>query len=393
MSLDSTISNTTTSSHVSLPPNSTMDTPLPLQVMSFPNLTHARQTELIAWGTVTLSLSFLGAVNNLLVLLVTWPDAGSKFGLNLLIFHFVAVNLFMCLMGIPISVILILLKRDGYFIPPNICNFFQAVYGLGATLVNWSDSMLAVNRCLALFIPHHYRSLTNKAATLAVLIFMWAIGLAGMLPMSFGVGGQLLLSDLGQCGTFPAVGRLGMFLMSLVSYFPFSVTGTGALLILLKMSGMARHRVVSHVGASANNGGAGAVRGRKVILRHLKMAKILLLTFLWSAFCNMPWGVTVVVFPWLYRQNPVEILWLRTCFTCQYGFTPCILLLGNAEWRGKLMRIMKREIVSVRVVEPSNSQVADRAGDSQAVARARSISKTLPVPSTGKDRNSTDNPL
>ncbi|OQV22585.1 hypothetical protein BV898_03410 [Hypsibius exemplaris] len=242
--------------------------------MSFPNLTDARQTELIAWGTVTLSLSFLGAVNNLLVLLVTWPGAGSKFGLNLLIFHFVAVNLFMCLMGIPISVILILLKRDGYFIPPNICNFFQAVYGLGATLVNWSDSMLAVNRCLALFVPHHYLSLTKQSANLAVLVFMWAIGLAGMLPMSFGVGGQLRLSDLGQCGTFPAAGRLGMFLMSLVSYFPFSVTGTGALLILLKMSGMARHRVVSHVGAGANNGGAGAVRGRKVILRHLKkMAK------------------------------------------------------------------------------------------------------------------------
>ena len=168
-----------------------------LQTSSFPILSQAERTELQAWGITTPILSFFGAFNNILVLMVTYPQSGAKSGLNLLIFHFVAVNLWMCMVNVPVSVFFILAKRDGYFIPPNLCSYFQAIYGLGATLVNWTDSALAVNRCIALFLPHQYKSLTKNWLVGIMLMFIWLISLSGMLPMGFGVGGRLGLSPLG----------------------------------------------------------------------------------------------------------------------------------------------------------------------------------------------------
>ena len=50
-----------------------------------------------------------------LVLVVTWPTAVDirKSGLNLLIFHFVALNYLMCFVNVPISMFTVMLKRDG----------------------------------------------------------------------------------------------------------------------------------------------------------------------------------------------------------------------------------------------------------------------------------------
>ncbi|OQV12705.1 hypothetical protein BV898_13026 [Hypsibius exemplaris] len=96
-----------------------------------------KEAELSAALTVTAIISFSGALGNLLVLLVTWPKtAARKSGLNLLIFQFVAANLFMCLVNIPTSVFMIQSQRDGLILPMGMCNYTQAFFTTGWTAVN-----------------------------------------------------------------------------------------------------------------------------------------------------------------------------------------------------------------------------------------------------------------
>ncbi|OWA55146.1 hypothetical protein BV898_19533, partial [Hypsibius exemplaris] len=88
-------------------------------------LTPTKQTELSAWIIVTAMVTFIGVINNIMVLIVTWPRASTTSGVTILIFHYVATNLFMNLINIPIGIFLIQARRDGHSIPANICNAIQ----------------------------------------------------------------------------------------------------------------------------------------------------------------------------------------------------------------------------------------------------------------------------
>ncbi|OQV17383.1 hypothetical protein BV898_08488 [Hypsibius exemplaris] len=230
--------------------------------------------------------------------------------MTILIFHYVATNLFYephqhSHRHLPHSN-----RRDGHSIPANICNAIQVIYMTGAGVINWAEVALAANRCIALFLPHSYKVFTTKAINFLVIILAWVISLASCLPLSFGVGGVFRLLPLGQCMYMPE-GRLGDFMAALFSFVPYSFAGVGALMILCRSYDMSKVRVEAVKGAR-----------EKAQLRRLKMAKILLLTFLLSAVCPTPWGVLANNFPMTFLTNPVSVLWLRTAMACQYAFTP-----------------------------------------------------------------------
>ncbi|OQV22586.1 hypothetical protein BV898_03411 [Hypsibius exemplaris] len=302
---------------------------------SFPKLAKAKQAELLAWICVTLIISLVGAFNNIVVLMATIPKRGAKSGLVFLIFHFISVNLFMCLIAIPVSIVLILVKRAGIPLRPDSCIYFQAFYSTGAIVVKWADAGLALNRCVALFLPHRYKGWTTKTTTVGMVLFAWIPSLLAQIPLSFGVGGTLKLQELGQCAAIPK-GQLGSFLQTaLGTGVPLSLTGLGCVLIVIKVILMCRSR--GHMIGPKN--GPECKQARRM-LRHIKMAKLLLVTFLWTALCNLPWAVVSSNYPSANSENPVSVLWLRTCFVIQYGLTPCILLFGNEEYRARLKQLL-----------------------------------------------------
>lgn len=77
----------------------------------FQSLSPSKYRELVAWMTATLLLCYFGALANLLVLWVTWPmrrpAARNSSGVSLLIFHFTAANLIMCVPNNVIMVVMI----------------------------------------------------------------------------------------------------------------------------------------------------------------------------------------------------------------------------------------------------------------------------------------------
>ncbi|OWA53941.1 hypothetical protein BV898_18365 [Hypsibius exemplaris] len=295
----------------------------------FPAASSSKQKELSAWIGTTLGISMLGIINNLLILRVAWPSKFKKSGVSLLIFHFVAVNLFMCLVIVPVGVVIVLAKRDGRWLADNSCHFVHTLWTAVGTVVNWSDVGLAANRFIALYFPHGYKAWTSTRVNVGVILTSWAISVGLMMPFTTGAGGQgITLSELGLCFIKPS-GRLGVFLSTNMGYVPYALSGAGSLLILWKCFGFGRLRSTAVV---AQEGELPGTR-RRITQRRLNMAKMLLIIFLWSGICSIPSWLITTVFPWLYASNPVSVMWIRTCAVCQYAFTPCILLLSNPEYQ------------------------------------------------------------
>ncbi|OQV23364.1 hypothetical protein BV898_02810 [Hypsibius exemplaris] len=325
------ISNTTTHSAY-LPP--------------FPVLSHAKQTELTAWIGTSLTISSLGVFNNLLILRVMWLEKHSKSGLNLLLLHFTAVNVLVCLASFLVPFSFVLVRRNGWPITGAPCQYIHTIATINVFVINWSDAGLAANRVVALYRPHCYKAWTRKPVIVAAIASSWLISMAVTIPFAAAAGGLGIgLSSLGLCFYIMSSSRLGLYLIAMGSYVPYAISGTCALLILLKFcSGARRGNAVS---------GIGEANRRRTETRRLNVAKMLLLTLLWSGVCVGPGYLTATVFPGLYASNPVSVLWTRTSFACQFAFTPWVLLLSNREYQKRLKSI----IWNRPVLQPADSSL------------------------------------
>ncbi|OQV12178.1 hypothetical protein BV898_13521 [Hypsibius exemplaris] len=144
----------------------------------------------------------------------------------------------------------------------------------------------------------------------------------------------MTIQRLGQCGqsiTNEAFQRLYV----VATYTPHVIAGGGSLLIVWKAYFAARVRLNPSVNEWSE-------KTQRTLQRRLRMAKMLLLTFAWTMFCNVPYFVIVGQFAWLLDANPISGLWQQVASTSQYAFTPCILLLSNMEYRTRLLRILDK---------------------------------------------------
>ena len=271
-------------------------------------LSPSKHTELGIWAAVTLLISLGGVVNNFLVLAATSPSKSDgqrvSSNFNLLISHYVAVNLVVCLFTQPTIVAMAMAKRSGYPVPSSLCSYVYTINGVLAGLTYWSDAGLAINRCVALFLPHHYKTLCTRKVNLFGIGFSWVVCCGAMLSYPLGYEGtRLVVNSLGQCSGTAKGGQYNVFGM-LLTYLPYSIIGTGSLLMMWKSVGVWQCLMCPSTSGSSVE--------RNSVLRRLKMAKLLLATFLFSALCTAP-SFVLTNFPLLYVQNPVSILWLKTC--------------------------------------------------------------------------------
>ena len=284
----------------------------------YPKLSSADNAILTAWIASTLSLCVLGVFSNITVLITTWPKGERKNVLNLQIFHFITINLLLCMFGTPTAVFLVLAKHHGLPVPPTLCNFTHPPTVVLTALINWCDAGLSANRVIALYFPLKYKNWNSKFFGLAMIAGSWVICLSTVFPIALGVEGSKMLSaPLGQCTVKAPSGIFGKFSTPLVAYIPYAITGVGAVLILCKTVALLRDRrrifQISGLDAGRRDG---------VLKRRLNLARMLLLNFLWAAVCSAPAYVIVVNFPHLFATSPVSALWVWTCAVCQYCFTP-----------------------------------------------------------------------
>ena len=155
------------------------------------NLTHAKQLELMAWIGLTAALSFTGIFLNIAALTVTFWRRTAESMFNKLMANFVAINLAICLVNIPIHVFMVLAKHHGYLLPSRVCGPIQFFFALGCAVCNWADVCLSVNRFVAIIFPLRYKAWTSTWVNLAMMAFGWTVCTAAILPLAFGRAGSL----------------------------------------------------------------------------------------------------------------------------------------------------------------------------------------------------------
>ena len=286
-----------------------------MSLHSFPDLSPAKNVELHAWAATLLVLCFIGSVNNVAVLIATWPKKSHKAGLNILIFHFVTANLLMCLINLPISVFLVMAKQHGSALPEKICDFTITPLFIVTAVVEWCDVALAVNRVIALYFPLKYNAWTRPAVNFGIIAAIWVVSVFTVLPFPLRyAGNKTVLSPLGSC-SLSMDGRLGKFIAVVLGYITYVFTGFAALLLIGKSMHMTRKR------RRAVQQQLQTDRFRET-KRLTRSTKVLLLTILWSAFWALLGYVAVSRFAYLYATNPISMLWLKTFQACQFGFPP-----------------------------------------------------------------------
>ena len=282
---------------------------------NFPQLSKAQTTELTAWIVTQLTLTYLGALCNAIVLAVTWPKGQRKFGINLIIFHFVAINFLLCCVNLPLSVFTVVVKRAGYPIT-RACSYIHSIFAVAVYALNWSDASLSLNRCVALLLPHHYRAWTSWKIQLSIIAGTWTFSIAALIPVLCHVRDSYMFATaMGQCVLHYGTDQFGLFLQSILIYIPYAITGTSCMLILLKSLALAlqqRRNVLPTLGAAE----------LKRQLHRLRMARIVMLIFLWSVACSAAGWIAASVASNIYIRSPLSALWMRSPYPLQFGFMP-----------------------------------------------------------------------
>ena len=151
-----------------------------------------------------------------------------------------------------------------------------------------------------------------------MLIGAWVGSSAIIFPTQiFDIGTTLHVSALQQC-MWTIDGKLGIFLMSLVTFVPYSFVGAAAA-IILAYSVWQWHRAGHNVRPP---GGLLDVRRRQRQRRKIRVGKMLLMSFLWGSLCNLPPLLLATVRPGLLARLPMLELWLKVCYTLQFVINP-----------------------------------------------------------------------
>ncbi|OQV24149.1 hypothetical protein BV898_02099 [Hypsibius exemplaris] len=131
---------------------------------------------------------------------------------------------------------------------------------------------------------------------------------------------------------------LGNFLLGFNAFTSYVIVGIVVLAVLGKIIwrrfAADRSSAVQVVAANEENIEAEqpqeTPQQRKAYMKQLRMAVILLASFIFCALCNLPRSVASSYFSQYTSHMPVLLLWLRLIVGIQFAFlpTPCSIMIG-----------------------------------------------------------------
>ena len=230
---------------------------------------------------------------------------------------------------------------------PMSCPSLLLVHSTAIFAENWTLFIVAVNRFIAVELPHRYRESLRKSVLSCQLLLPWLIALSVVVPARLGIGGEAWISpNTGVCyqKSNGSVYLLVEFAVGL--YTPIAATGAVYFVLFFRLA-VRRNRIAGHVAPRSQNGtrllrprvtstASSGGRQNAVISARLKLgtrtkqiatARMLLCSFVWYCFCFIPGPSITVSMPQLYQASSASLqLWLtKTFLVCGYAGSPVIL--------------------------------------------------------------------
>ena len=159
-----------------------------------------------------------------------------------------------------------------------------------------------------------------------MMIISWAIAIGGNIPA---VADTTIMSHkrgkLGQCFTnissnTTSTSTAGGWIFASQTFLPYGLIGAMYLAVLFRI--MTAVRKDGQVQLRMEPNILGSRRQRRILAKRIALARVLVASFLWCCFCNMPTTLAVIAFPQPYANSTVASLWLRFCAILQFAVNP-----------------------------------------------------------------------
>ena len=280
------------------------------------------------WFGFTLTVCLVASVILLLLLASSLHQNSLHTGSRLLLMHLMFIQLVICALfntaQAALSYEAVIKKTQ-----PIDCRLFTLFYLSVYYAENWSSALMALNRFVAIELPHHYKKWLTKYALAASMVLPWVIGFSTTLPIYLGVGADFTWNPRnGVCFAKASKGAYMTAWLALGIYLPMALIGVTYIALFLRLL-MKRYMVSARGGViypallmMPVNGHRNRVNAA-VRRRHIRIAKMLMMAFVWYCLCFLPGPVITINFPALYVRDEILQLWLgRTFSLCGYAASP-----------------------------------------------------------------------
>ncbi|GAU92583.1 hypothetical protein RvY_04645-2 [Ramazzottius varieornatus] len=252
----------------------------------------------IVYVVICLFICVFGAVSNSICLISIYLYPRLRHRGNILVGHLVLLNVVLCSTVYSLSSVSLLLRGLRWlYLPPNFCNWVEYYYFCIHCLV-WHECFLAMNRFIAVMLPHHYNRIASKRAILLTIF------LGYLVPFTLNV-----YASSTTVPTFSANPPFGGCLFNLHSNTIFQVIhGVLGVYIPMVVIGVAYSIVCIRVLVTKlylKQKLTGSMK-RRVI-----MAQMLFAAFLWFCLTYLPQPILTTFFKSIYLRYPISYFGVR----------------------------------------------------------------------------------
>ena len=196
--------------------------------------------------------------------------------------------------------------------PHGACPFF-AFYNFLLIVTSWADVALAINRVVAVSLPHHYDSIASIRVTSIMTFIVWVIGSIVVSLMLLGKGLHYQQITPGSCLNIVTSG-LGVFLTMAMNTIPVIIAGICSLVIL---GGVGCYRCTA--GTDRDQLRPAVLRQRNTLKKRMVLAKAMMASFVWCFCCTMPLVISLNFLQKMIKLHPSWVEAVRILAATEYA--------------------------------------------------------------------------
>ncbi|XP_055342337.1 allatostatin-A receptor-like [Paramacrobiotus metropolitanus] len=202
--------------------------------------------------------------------------------------------------------------------PPLPCVLVQFPRHLIFTAVHWIATALALNRFVAILLPHRYPNISSRRATAFLAAVCCIIACVATVPFVTDTLGYYAFSPvMGSCVLIQYPHPLVPLLLSLSVTVPFCLQGGLYFCVLANIFRSCQ----KHVRETATRS------------RQRTIAVMLMGSFIWYIVCYCPLPIIATHLPMVWRGRPLLFFWLNSLTHFGSAGTPAIYILLSGEYR------------------------------------------------------------
>ncbi|OWA54011.1 hypothetical protein BV898_18434 [Hypsibius exemplaris] len=247
-------------------------------------------------------LCLVGLVSSVacFIAVLTFPPL--KRSTNHLVANLVVINIVLSATVYPVTIVSII-HRQYAELPVKFCDWTVYTFFVLNSLI-WQESLVAVNRFVAIIYPHRYSAFSGKKGVACTIISGYAIPFClSLYPLTAHAPVYVSSPPFGSCRYDPrGKGLYAAFNSVLGSYVPMALTGV-CYFIIFASSFIKRHRTVTVQ--------LPALGPPSTQARRFRVAVMLCVSFLWSLLGYLPQPVITAFYKDLYTRYPATFFLAR----------------------------------------------------------------------------------